>query len=363
MSIKDIQVLIQILTIELRHSGTSQAKHCLQLDPLKTSRRRNVLKRLGSYTPTPPGGFPNIVYSVEQLLHSIPEDLIQMYDKVPHPKFFIAVSGGNGAVMRTHSLICESIGGFLNIDPTSFTLGTLPTAANGISPTLWLAADIPNNLVQGIIDNHILSSTAITLFPLPYNMPVMGFIRVFAGFTIPNSDAGANAVRNLLHTAITANNEIAQFVQTHRDAFGPQVSAGEAWEAVFASITMHAIVLLVNGTNTVAWCLYIDPPTNNRVHWGQLCRLFGKLQVMTTLYGTARLQCMFQCRICPSVDHPTPLCPLPSLLGWLGPTPATIAALEDASRAAAAKAQEQMRLNFSAGIQLELRHWTRPRHR
>ncbi|KAJ7878254.1 hypothetical protein B0H13DRAFT_2545725 [Mycena leptocephala] len=251
--------------------------------------------------------------------------------------------------MRTHGLIRESIGGFLNIDPTSFTLGTPPTAANGTSPTLWLAADIPNNLVQGIIDNRILSSTAITLFPLPYTMPVTGFIGVFAGFTIPNSDAGANAARNLLRTAIAANNEIAQFVQTHRDAFRPQVSAGEAWEAVLASITVHAIALLVNGTNTVAWRLYIDPPTNNRVHWGQLCRLFGKLQIMTALYGTARLQRAFRCRICPSVDHPTPLCPLPGLPGWLGPTPATVAALEDTSRAAAAKAQEQMRLNSSAG--------------
>ncbi|KAJ7895670.1 hypothetical protein B0H13DRAFT_2523710 [Mycena leptocephala] len=258
-------------------------------------------------------GFPNIVYSVEQLLHGIPEDLIRMYDGAPHPKFFIAVSGSNGAVMCTHGLIHESIGGFLNIDLTSFTLGTPPTAANGTSPTLWLAADIPNNLAQGIIDNHILSSTAITLFPLPYNMPVTGFIGVFAGFTIPNSDAGANAARNLLRTAIAANNEIAQFVQTHRDAFGPQVSAGETWEAVLASVTVHAIVLLVNGTNTVAWRLYINPPTNNRMHWGQLCCLFGKLQVMTALYGTACLQRAFRCRICPSVDHPTPLCPLPGL--------------------------------------------------
>ncbi|KAJ6541148.1 hypothetical protein DFH09DRAFT_1282755 [Mycena vulgaris] len=58
----------------------------------------------------------------------------------------------------------------------------------------------------------------------------------------------------------------------------------------------------------------------------------------------------FRCRICPAIDHPTPLCPLPSLTSWLGPTPATIAALEEASRAAAAKTQEQIRTNnFGAG--------------
>jgi hypothetical protein len=69
---------------------------------------------------------------------------------------------------------------------------------------------------------------------------------------------------------------------------------------------------------------------------------------MTALYGTARLQQAFRCRICPSIDHPTPLCPFPNLPGWLGPTPTTIAALEDASHATATKAQDQMHLNTSA---------------
>ncbi|KAJ7469162.1 hypothetical protein FB451DRAFT_1400725 [Mycena latifolia] len=299
----------------------------------------------GSYTPTPAGGFPTIVYSPDQLLHGVPLELVRMYGEVAHPIFFMVVSGGNGAVMRTHGLIREAIGNFVNIDPAGFTLGTPPTAANGTSPALWLAADIPNNLAQAIVDSRIISSTAITLFPLPYTMPDIGFVGVFAGFTLPNTDAGANAARDLIRTAIAANNEIAQFVQTHRDAFGPQVSAEEAWATFLASVTVHGIVLLVNDTNTVAWHLHVNPSTNVRESWSQLRRLFGKLQIMTALYGTARLQRAFRCRICPFIDHPTPLCPLPGIPGWLGPTPATIAALEDASRAAATKAQEQMRLN------------------
>ncbi|KAJ7759421.1 hypothetical protein DFH07DRAFT_772232 [Mycena maculata] len=311
----------------------------------------NGLPPRGSYTPTPPGGFPDIISSPEQLVSGVPPDLLQMYDAVPHPKFFLVVSGGNGAVMRTHGLIRDTIANFINIGPADFTLGTPPTNANGNSPALWLAADIPAHLAQSIIDNRIISSTAITLFPLPYDMPVIGFVGVFAGFTLPNTDAGANATRDLLRTAIGANNEIAQFVQTNRDAFGPQVSAGEAWATFLASVTVHGIVLIVNDTNTVAWCLHVTPPTNDRQAWGRLCRLFGKLQVMTALYGTARLQRAFRCCICPSIDHPTPLCPLPGLPGWLGPTPATIAALEDASRATAAKAQEQMRVNTFAAAE------------
>ncbi|KAJ6547759.1 hypothetical protein DFH09DRAFT_1320728 [Mycena vulgaris] len=178
-------------------------------------------------------------------------------------------------------------------------------------------------------------------------MPVISFVGILAGFTLPNTAMGANTVRDLIRTAIEANGEISQLVQTHQDAFGPQVSAGQAWERFRDSIAVHAIVLIVNDTNTIAWRLHVTPPTNDRAVWGQLCRLFGKLQIMTALHGNTRFQRSFRCRICLGIDHPTPLCPLPSLPGWPGPTPVTIAALEDASRATAAKAQEMMRATTS----------------
>ncbi|KAJ7203482.1 hypothetical protein B0H12DRAFT_1243765 [Mycena haematopus] len=304
----------------------------------------------GSYTPTPVGGFPNIVYSPERLLQGVPTNLQEMYEEVAHPKFFLLVSGGNGAVMKTHGLIREAIGNFINIDPTAFTLGTPPTAADGTSPVIWLAAGIQDHLAQAIVDARILSTANITLFSLPYNMPVIGFVGVFEGFTLPNSNEGADLARDLLRSVISHSGEIAQFVQTHRDAFGSHVSAEQAWGIFLESIAVHGIVLVVNDTNTVAWRLYVSPPTANRDFWSQLRRLFGKLQIMTALHGTARLRRALHCHICPSIDHPTPLCPLPGLHQWLGPTPATIAALQNASRQAAAKAQEQIRANsFNAG--------------
>ncbi|KAJ7696161.1 hypothetical protein B0H14DRAFT_3529853 [Mycena olivaceomarginata] len=61
------------------------------------------------YTLTPAGSFPPIMYSLEQLLQGAPADPIRMYEEVSFPKFFLVVSGGNGAVMRTHSLIRQAI--------------------------------------------------------------------------------------------------------------------------------------------------------------------------------------------------------------------------------------------------------------
>ncbi|KAJ7682189.1 hypothetical protein DFH06DRAFT_1314410 [Mycena polygramma] len=266
-----------------------------------------------------------------------------MYDDVGGPKLFISVSGGNGIVMKTHGLVRECIGNFANIGATDFALGTPPVAADGTSPALWLVADIPAHLAQAIIDMRILSSAPITLFTFPYHIPIIGFVGIFTGFTIANTAEGATIACGLIRTAIAANAEIAQFVQTHRDAYGPQVSAGQAWEIFLASISVRGIGLLISDTNTVAWRLHVDPPTNNRDHWDQLGRLHGKVEVLTALYGTAHMQRAIRCRICPGIDHPTALCPLPNLPGWLGPTLATITALEEASRQAAAKAREQFR--------------------
>jgi hypothetical protein len=87
-----------------------------------------------------------------------------MYEEVAFPKFFLVVSGSNGVVMKTHRLIYEAISNYTNIDPTAFTLRTLPTTANRSSPMLWLVANIPDPLAQVVVDAHMLSSTNITIY-------------------------------------------------------------------------------------------------------------------------------------------------------------------------------------------------------
>ncbi|KAJ7847155.1 hypothetical protein B0H14DRAFT_3454003 [Mycena olivaceomarginata] len=240
-------------------------------------------------------------------LRGMPATLMPLYDEVPHPKFFIVVSGGNGATIQTHGLI-------------RFPPRHPPRHGSGPSQVLWLVAGLPPHLAQAVIDQQVVSTSRITLFVIPYDMPVIGYV------------GGADAVRDLLQAAIHIDREIAQFVQMHRNAFGPDISAEQAWDISSNSVAVEGIELLVNNTTTVAWHLHVTPPTNDNGAWLQLQRLFGRLCVMTALHGTACLQRSYHCRICPSITHPTGLCPLPRLPRWLGPTPATIAALEDADK-------------------------------
>jgi hypothetical protein len=112
---------------------------------------------------------------------------MQLYNEVPDPKFFVVVSGGNGATIQTHGLIRVAIGNFLNVDATSFHLGTPPTSGNGPSPVLWLVAGLPPHLAQALLDQLALSSRPITLFTISFNMLVIGFVGTFGGFTLPNT--------------------------------------------------------------------------------------------------------------------------------------------------------------------------------
>ncbi|KAJ6505420.1 hypothetical protein C8R45DRAFT_1091150 [Mycena sanguinolenta] len=295
----------------------------------------------GSYMPTPAEGFPHIVYSWDHLTQGMSEGLRSLHDAVPHPKFYVIVSGRNGAAMRTHGLIRQALGNYLNIDPTSVQLGTPPTPENGPSPMLWLVAGIAAPLAEAALAKPVLASEAITLYPIPYEIPIIGFIGTFIGFTLPATQDGADTTCNLITTTICADAVLSQFVQTHHDAFGPHVSAEQAWDAFLSSVYVHSIVLTINDTEVVTWQLHVTSPTHEHVVWSQIVRLFGCLNIMTALHGTARLQRGY--RICPSIAHPTGLCPFPNLPGWISPKPSTIATLEEASRQAAMKAQAAMR--------------------
>jgi hypothetical protein len=253
--------------------------------------------------------------------------------------------------MWMHAHIRDAIGNFININPTDFQLGTPPTIESShspalwLGPALWLVARIAAHLVQAILAKKVLSSTRITLFPIPYEMPVNGFIGTYGGLTLPDTATGANVAQRLFQDAARANGAISQFVQTHCDAFGPQVSAEQAFNTFVASMRVRALCLTVNNVETITWQLHVTSPTNDYATSNQLCHLFHRINVMTALHGTTYLLQPFHCHICPSVTHPTDLCPLPAVPGWLGPTPTTIKALEDASHQAAIKARDHLRTN------------------
>ncbi|KAJ7842589.1 hypothetical protein B0H13DRAFT_2365166 [Mycena leptocephala] len=279
--------------------------------------------------PNPPGGYGDIIYSPTRLWLGVPPDLRAQYGTVADPKFFLMVSGGNGQAMRTHAIIRNAIGSYININSHDFQLGTPPAVENGPSPALWLVAGIPAHLAQAILAKRVLSSTRITIFPIPFDMPVNGFIGMYGGLTLPDT-AGELPWHSASFRMLPE-----QTARSHKQAF----------DTFIISMRVHALRLTINDVKTVTWQLHVTSPTRNHTAWNQLCHLFRHINIMTALHGTVYLLRPFHCHICLSVAHPTDLCPLPAVPGWLGLTPTTIKALEDASRQATIKAREHMHAN------------------
>ncbi|KAJ7777731.1 hypothetical protein B0H14DRAFT_3508065 [Mycena olivaceomarginata] len=145
---------------------------------------------------------------------------------------------------------------------------------------------------------------------------------------------------DLIEDAIINNTAITRFVRDHRDSFPSHLDADEALDIFISSIGVDPIELLLpnNGGSYVAWNVYALSPTDSLEDWNQLRRLFKLIVINSTYHSEGRIHPTMSCNLCPSTDHPGPLCPFPHVDGWLGATTANIGELLDISRTARARA-------------------------
>ncbi|KAJ7849679.1 hypothetical protein B0H14DRAFT_3452381 [Mycena olivaceomarginata] len=237
---------------------------------------------------------------------------------------------GNGDRTQTAGRIATAIAGYINVDPASVLVGA-PGLGTGAGPDAraWLIGGLPENLAQVVLESRCLCSTAITLFFLQYTPLITGFLGTIGGLIIPNTRQGRATAMGIIEDAISNDSAITRFVRDHRDSFPSHLDADQALDIFLTSIGVDAIEL--------------PPPQQRRIvhrleQWNQLRRLFALLVIDTTYYGEGRIHPPMSCNLCPSTDHPGPLCPFPHVDGWLGATSANIGELLDISRTARARA-------------------------
>ncbi|KAJ7501275.1 hypothetical protein B0H11DRAFT_1992652 [Mycena galericulata] len=299
-------------------------------------RTANGLPPRISYLPQPANGF-RAIFGVDSgnIFRNLPQTHREMWDEVRHPKFLAVVAGGIGDRIQTATRIQAAIAGFVNADPASVQVGP-PGANEGRGPdaNIWLIGGLPIDLAEAALDLQMLCCTEITLFFFPYRPPITGFIGTFAGFTFPNNAGGRDRALDTISNAITGNMLIAEYIRAHRDALHEEVEAEEALRLVVESIDARPIELLSPAGPFIAWNVYISSPTLIVDDFNSLCTLIRALVIYTPFNGVGRAYHQMVCHICGAADHPTNLCPFPDIPGWMGPTPATIGALEEASREA-----------------------------
>ncbi|KAJ7794832.1 hypothetical protein B0H14DRAFT_3496627 [Mycena olivaceomarginata] len=212
-----------------------------------------------------------------------------------------------------------SIADRFNTPRASLLIGTPGLAENnGPDPIAWLIAGISADQAQTLIDMGCLCSDHITIFFHEYHPPISGFMGTWQGFTMAESDA--ELAHQIIVDAVLTDPAI-----TPLCTCPPQLLFGN-----------HIITLPINLLSPrgpfVAWNVYIKSPTNDEEAFNTLHGLFQRLIIDTPFHGQGRIYTRpLHCNICLSIDHPTNLCLLPSIPGWLGPTPETIGALLDAT--------------------------------
>ncbi|KAJ7901053.1 hypothetical protein B0H14DRAFT_2555844 [Mycena olivaceomarginata] len=270
--------------------------------------------------------------STRTLYRNHPARQLSQWDEVPQPKVVATISGGNGDRIQTAELVRTNIADRFNAPRTSLLVGTPGLAENnGPDPIAWLIAGISDVQAQALIDMGCLCSDTLTMFFHEYHPPISGFMGTWQGFTMAESDA--ELAHRIIVDAALADPAITRFVRAHRDSFPADMTADECLELFGEHIITLSINLLSPRGPFVAWNVYIKSPTNDEESFNTLHGLFQRLIIDTPFHGQGRIYTRpLHCNICLSVDHPTNLCLLPSIPGWLGPTPETIGALLDATR-------------------------------
>ncbi|KAJ7323964.1 hypothetical protein DFH08DRAFT_817440 [Mycena albidolilacea] len=289
----------------------------------------------------PPRGFvpfhehlTRVIYglSTRTLYRNHPARQLSQWNEVPQPKVAATISGGNGDRIQTAELVRTSIADRFNAPRASLLIGTPGLAENnGPDPIAWLIAGISADQAQTLIDMGCLCSDTITIFFHEYHPPISGFMGTWQGFTMAESDA--ELAHRIIIDAVLTDPAITRFVRAHRDSFPADMIADECLELFGNHIITLPINLLSPRGPFVAWNVYIKSPTNDEEAFNTLHGLFQRLIIDTPFHGQGRIYTRpLHCNICLSIDHPTNLCLLPSIPGWLGPTPKTIGALLDATR-------------------------------
>jgi hypothetical protein len=265
-----------------------------------------------------------------------------MWDCEPHPKFLAIPSGGNGDHLDTQRRIAEAIAGRVNITPTRVVVGPPSSPESGSDAWAWLIMGLSQRLAQIILDDRLLCYKGITVFFFPYTPSIAGFLVGFTGFTLHHRTGAPTALEHITD-AISRDHTITQFVRAHRDAFPSHVDGDKAVKIFIASIGVDGMEIInhkmVDGheeevSRYSVFNVYAVSPTDNVARFNELRNLVGALTIHTSIHGQGRRYKNVECCICPGIDHPTPVCKLPSMDNWLGATPVTIKALEDTSRAA-----------------------------
>jgi hypothetical protein len=171
-------------------------------------------------------------------------------------------------------------------------------------------------------------ATDTIIFTLPFDEPLPSYIGTLEGYSLDISPKESTTVADAVWATLIASPKIGAFAHAHLSA-----SDAGAVAAAYSSICVHGFKVKKSDTELCnMWNVYCDcPPQMSFDMCLQWVKLIKNLTFPTEDHGVGTMHNVtdrgmdwqFLCLGCKSADHPTGLCPFPSLPGWIGPTHAS----------------------------------------
>ncbi|KJA26903.1 hypothetical protein HYPSUDRAFT_198682 [Hypholoma sublateritium FD-334 SS-4] len=180
-----------------------------------------------------------------------------------------------------------------------------------------LISNISDDCAELLLNLGVIITAGAIFFFQPVDTPNSKFIGTLEGFTVPDGGRGAEQVREILRNCLRMNNTALNFIRR----WTPDSLEDEA-NKMIASITIEPIMIRTReGPTKTVWNTYCVPPPLPHHLYQEWIGIIRDLRPSDYDAGRGhfRNEKPFQCMGCRSINHPTGLCPLPLITGWLGP--------------------------------------------
>ncbi|KAF8209186.1 hypothetical protein K438DRAFT_1960920 [Mycena galopus ATCC 62051] len=230
------------------------------------------------------------------------------------------ISGGTSDRVRDAQAAQLLVEGVTNSAPGTIRVGAARSADPSIpAPNVFGVDGLTATLADDLIRRPVLSTSEITFFAFSPDPPISPFMGIVQGLTYPNTRAGGQDAAAAILQNVSENPRLTQLLLSHRDALPPVWTVDQVLRYVFGSLAVTAMELDAGGgASRTVWRVFMAPTTENVKFHDAIRTAFAEISFATTWNNTGEVRADMECRVCPSIDHPSGLCPFPLVPGWMG---------------------------------------------
>ncbi|KAI0753196.1 hypothetical protein C8Q80DRAFT_1118390 [Daedaleopsis nitida] len=180
------------------------------------------------------------------------------------------------------------------------------------SPTAWSVQDLSPHAVRSLTTRRLWSFQSITFMAYPCEHSIPEFVITVQGFTQKNKLLITKSIMDTLcqEDTLLYTGSLAQD--------NPEFAGRNPYDAAHEILTQARVEVLVFQNRNIVANVYMRPPMASFKLWREWRDHLSTIEFSNPRNSTGRALPLPPCRGCHGEDHPTHMCPFPSITGWIG---------------------------------------------